>query len=57
MQNVAISRKRTVQIVSAVPVFGKDETYVVLLVEHNGDAWGDRPYGWAQDFDIRHVLC
>eukprot|EP00435_Cladocopium_sp_Y103_P024691 s4108_g6.t1 len=59
VQNVAISPKSTVQIFSAVPVFGKDETYIALLVEHNGDAWVDRHRrgSWTHDFDTFVMFC
>ena len=51
VQNVSISRKLTAQIYSAAPVFGEDETYIALVVEHNCDAQsgGYRANGWAQN--------
>lgn len=49
LQTVNISAKWFVRIFSAVPVFGEDETYIALLVEHNGDAWSDRaPFAWTR---------
>jgi hypothetical protein len=58
VQNVSITRKLTAQIYSAVPVFGEDETYIALVVEHNCDAQsgGYRANGWAQNFDILVML-
>eukprot|EP00435_Cladocopium_sp_Y103_P063907 s975_g25.t1 len=55
--DVTISPNRTVQIFSAVPVFGKDETYIALLVENNGDAWNRDRQPWAQDFDTFVMFC
>ena len=58
LQTVNISAKWFVRIFSAVPVFGEDETYIALLVEHNGDAWSDRaPFAWTQDFDAFVMFC
>eukprot|EP00435_Cladocopium_sp_Y103_P073532 s19_g44.t1 len=59
VQNVKISPRFKVQIFSAVPVFGKDETYIVLLVEHNGDAWTDVPYRklWTRHFNNFVMFC
>eukprot|EP00435_Cladocopium_sp_Y103_P006885 s4359_g2.t1 len=57
VQNVAISPKWTVQIFSAVPVFGKDETYIALLLEHYGDVPFHEPEGWAQDLATFVMFC
>ena len=48
----------TLQIFSAVPVFGEDETYIALLVERNGDAWGDRKHPpWTRNLDTFVMFC
>eukprot|EP00435_Cladocopium_sp_Y103_P052741 s2077_g16.t1 len=57
VQNVTIAKNCIVQIFSAVPVFGKDETYVALVVEKNGDAYWDHPKRWMQPFDAFVMFC
>eukprot|EP00435_Cladocopium_sp_Y103_P020737 s2934_g5.t1 len=57
VQNVAISPNLTLQIFSAVPVLGKDETYIVFLVEHDGDAWTLGQEGWANNFETFVMFC
>eukprot|EP00435_Cladocopium_sp_Y103_P075877 s462_g68.t1 len=57
VQPVTISPNWTLQIFSAVPVFGKDESYIALLVEHNGDAVTQGREGWAHEFDTFVMFC
>ena len=57
VQNVTISPKCTLQIFSAVQVFGKDEIYIALLVEKNGDAYWDHPKRWMSAFDSFVIFC
>eukprot|EP00435_Cladocopium_sp_Y103_P016413 s4560_g4.t1 len=57
VQHVTISPRFTMQIFSAVPVFGKNETYIALLADHSGDAWWPEVPLWAQAFDAFVMFC
>lgn len=55
LQNITIS-SGTVQIFSAVPVFG-EESYIALLVEQEGDAWRGKPRDWWPALDAFVMFC
>eukprot|EP00435_Cladocopium_sp_Y103_P039709 s1870_g10.t1 len=55
LQNITIS-SGTVQIFSAVPVFG-EESYIALLVEQEGDAWKGKSRDWWPQLDAFVMFC